>query len=100
MIATVGTASSAPTKPSSSLPIASDMITVTALRPTVSPITLGTSTLFSISCSAQQNPATVNDIVGDTVNATSTAGIADSKGPTIGIISPMAAMTASTKKYG
>ncbi len=76
----------------------SEAITVTALKPTVSPITLGTSTLFSISCKTMQNTATPRPSPGDTVKATSTAGIADSSGPTIGIISPMPAITASTKK--
>ena len=100
MIAAVGTASSAPTKPSSSLPISSAMITVTALRPTVSPITFGTSTVFSSCCCTRKNTATPSARPGDTVNATTIAGIAESSGPTIGIISPMPAINASTKKYG
>src|SRR6478752_3030336 len=98
MMAAVGTASSAPTKPSNWLPIASETMTVTALRPTVSPITLGTRTLFSTSCKPRQNTATPSARPGETVKATPIAGIAESRGPTIGIISPTPAMTASTKK--
>ena len=47
MIAAVGTASSAPARPSSELPMISATITVMALRPTCWLITFGTRKLFS-----------------------------------------------------
>ena len=60
----------------------------------------GTSTVFSSCCWTRKNTATPSARPGDTVNATRIAGIAEISGPTIGIISPMPAISASTKKYG
>ena len=82
--------------PSSEPPISSATITTAALTPTWRSMTFGTSTWFSNCCWTKKKIATPSASVGDTVKATATAGIAASIGPTIGIISPMPAISAST----
>ena len=59
-------------------------------------MTSGPSTWFPTCCCTKKKIATPSASVGDTVNATMTAGIAASNGPTIGIISPIPAIRAST----
>ncbi len=76
--------------------MSSATITVTALTPTCRSITFGTSTWFSTCCCASRKSAVKIAVRGDTVSATAMAGIADKIGPTIGIISPNAATSAST----
>src|SRR5918993_2863271 len=98
--AAVGTASSAPTMPSSDPPISRAMMTVTALTPTCRSISFGTSRWFSNCCCTRKKAPTPSAMLGETVRATISAGIAERIGPTIGISSPTPAMNPSTKKYG
>src|SRR5690606_14075124 len=95
-IAAVGTARIAPTMPRSEPPMSSETITTTALTPTWRSITFGTRIWFSNCCCATKKTVTPSATAGDTEKATMMAGIAARRGPTTGIISPIAAMSAST----
>src|SRR6185295_5176342 len=95
-MAAVGTARIAPITPSSEPPISSALITTTGLMPTWRCMMFGTSRWFSSCCCAKKNAMTPSASVGFTDSATAIAGTADRIGPTIGIISPRPAMSAST----
>ena len=72
------------------------MITVTGLTPTCRDMIFGTRMWFSSCCCTRKKITTSRTFFSDTVAATAMAGIADSIGPTIGIISPIAEISAST----
>ena len=75
--------------------MSSATITVTALTPTWRSMTFGTSRSFSTCCWTVQKINTKIPVRTETVKPTRTAGMADSIGPTTGIISPTAATSAS-----
>ena len=95
-IAAVGTARMAPGMPSSLPPISSATMTATALTPTCRSMTFGTSTWFSSCCCTTKNRSRQQDLLDRHRGGHAIAGIAARIGPTTGIISPIAEISAST----
>ena len=95
-MATVGMARIAPIRPQSEPPIRRATITATGLTPTRRSMIFGTRMFASSWCRIRKYAPTIAASLAETVIATATAVMPPMTGPTMGIVSPMAATSATT----